>query len=139
MRSLCSLTLLQFTVRLFSCVFNSPDNVLCIFCQYLVSVPLKMFRLWAFLGMMAQVSLKYSILLVEHQTQFLISHSLSVSDPTRLFCGPILEGKLWQRRRLDVADHWPADRCAHVLSRLLRAALWERGRRRRGMTQPFLQ
>lgn len=24
-------------------------------CQYLVSVPLRMFRLWAFMGMMAQV------------------------------------------------------------------------------------
>ncbi len=62
---------------LFSCFFNIPDNVLCNFCQYLVSVPLKMFRLWAFLGMMAQVSLKYSILLVEHQIKFLISHSTS--------------------------------------------------------------
>ncbi len=26
-------------------------------CQYLVSVPLRMFRLWAFMGMMAQVRL----------------------------------------------------------------------------------
>lgn len=28
---------------------------LALFLQYLVSVPLKMFRLWAFMGMMAQV------------------------------------------------------------------------------------
>ncbi|XP_042601104.1 diacylglycerol O-acyltransferase 1a isoform X5 [Cyprinus carpio] len=68
------------------------------FHEYLVSVPLKMFRLWAFLGMMAQI-------------------------PARLFCGPILEGKLRQRRCLDVADHRPTDRCSHVRPRLLRAAL----------------
>ncbi len=112
-------------LRLFSCFFNNPDNVLCHLCQYLVSVPLKMFRLWAFLGMMAQVSLKCSILLVEHQIQFSFHILLPVSDPAGLFCGPLLEGKLRQRRRLDVADHWPADRRAHVRPRLLRAALWE--------------
>lgn len=41
-------------------IITSLKNFLCfsfyIFFQYLVSVPLKMFRLWAFMGMMAQVS-----------------------------------------------------------------------------------
>ncbi|ROI69409.1 Diacylglycerol O-acyltransferase 1 [Anabarilius grahami] len=62
-----------------------------------------------------------------------------VADPTRLFRGPILERKLWQRSRLDVADHRPADRRSDVRPRLLRAALWERVRGRRCMTQRFLQ
>lgn len=64
---------------------------------------------------------------------------LPVSDPTRLFRGPILERKLWQRSRLDVADHRPADRRSDVRPRLLRAALWERVRGRLCMTQQFLQ
>lgn len=89
-----------------------------------------MFRFWAFLGMMAQVSFKYSTPLVKHQTKFLISHSTTVSDPARLFCGSVLERKLRQRRRLDVADHRPAGRRAHVCPRLLRAALRERVGRR---------
>lgn len=39
-------------------------------CQYLVSVPLKMFRLWAFMGMMAQVKWLWTV--TDH---FLSSHT----------------------------------------------------------------
>ncbi len=77
-------------LRLFSCFFNNP--VLCHLCQYLVSVPLKMFRLWAFLGMMAQVSLKCSILLVEHQIQFSFHILLLFQIPLAYFVGRFLRG-----------------------------------------------
>lgn len=35
--------------------FDLPGCMCVCVCQYLVSVPLRMFRLWAFMGMMAQV------------------------------------------------------------------------------------
>ncbi|XP_043088998.1 diacylglycerol O-acyltransferase 1a isoform X3 [Puntigrus tetrazona] len=48
------------------------------------------------------------------------------TDPPGLRRGPVLEGELRQRGGVDVSDHRPARRRAHVRPRLLRAALRER-------------
>lgn len=55
------------------------------------------------------------------QTNVFLSYVLlHLSDSVGLFCGPVLAGKLWQRRRLDVSDHWSARCNPHVRPRLLR-------------------
>lgn len=106
---------------------GTHDCVLLYLLQYLVSVPLKMFRLWAFLGMMSQVRLVDGILLNKSQADVFSSCvPLHLSDSVGLFCGPVLEGKLRQRCRLDVSDHWSACGYPDVRPRLLRPEFWRR-------------
>lgn len=104
--------------------------------QYLVSIPLRMFRLWAFTGMMAQVSKPPPPVLAILPTLAVRGRQLwsqpptdcaASADPTGLDSEPFLPGQLWQRRRVADAHHWPAGSGAHVCPRLLRPAPRGRG------------
>lgn len=101
---------------------------------------MKMFRLWAFMGMMAQVRPggpwprvalgeprrgcchppQPSLLLSPLSKLLLVSLS---PDPLFLVCEPLSLGQLRERGGMDILDHWPAYRHPHVRPRLLRAEL----------------
>lgn len=85
------------------------------FPQYLVSVPLKMFRLWAFMGMMAQVrSCIYLFHYILRHTHAFTSDLLNPSGSSGLVRKSLPERKLRQRGRVDVTHHWTAHRRVDV-------------------------
>lgn len=81
-----------------------------------------MFRLWAFTGMMAQVSTPRTRLPALFEPPGQLTFPVS-SDPTGLDREPLLPRQLWQRSRVADAHHRAAGSCADVRPRLLRAQL----------------
>lgn len=123
-----SLHLLLFKLLTFEQWLHLPSlNRVFFLFKYLVSIPLKMFRLWAFMGMMAQVGLTtLPFCLLRVNKLFTVSHEFWVSGPSGYVCGSLFKGELRQCSSLDLADHRSAYRCAYVCPWLLRASLWRR-------------
>lgn len=99
---------------------------ICFFPQYLVSIPLKMFRLWAFMGMMAQVRpYIYSFHYILRHTHAFTSDLLNPSGSSGFVRKSLPERKLRQRGRVDLTHNWTAHRRVDVRPWLLCHSLRE--------------